>query len=61
MRRSAVRPTITGTVTDPSRAVVPGATVVVINEGTNVTTELVTTEAGQSTTTISRPEPTPSP
>jgi Carboxypeptidase regulatory-like domain len=38
--------TITGTVTDPTKAVVPGATVVLTNQDTNVTTELVTTEAG---------------
>jgi hypothetical protein len=38
--------TITGTVTDPSKAVIPGATVVVTNQDTNVATELVTTEAG---------------
>ena len=38
--------TITGTVTDPSKAVVPGATVVITNQDTNVSTELVTTEAG---------------
>jgi hypothetical protein len=38
--------TITGTVTDSSKAVVPGATVVLTNQATNVTTELVTTQAG---------------
>ncbi|MGH9310690.1 MAG: carboxypeptidase-like regulatory domain-containing protein, partial [Vicinamibacterales bacterium] len=38
--------TITGTVTDPSRAVVPGATVVITNQDTNVTTDLVTSEGG---------------
>jgi hypothetical protein len=38
--------TITGTVTDPQKAMVPGATVVITNEGTNVSQELVTTEAG---------------
>ncbi len=38
--------TITGTVTDPQKAIVPGATVVVTNEGTNVSEELVTNEAG---------------
>ena len=38
--------TITGTVTDPTKAVVPGATVVITNQDTNVSTELVTTEAG---------------
>ncbi|MGH9163628.1 MAG: TonB-dependent receptor [Vicinamibacteraceae bacterium] len=41
--------TITGTVTDASGAVVPGASVVVTNEATNVATEIVTTEAGQFT------------
>ena len=41
--------TITGTVTDTSKAVVPGATVIVTNEGTNIATELVTNEAGQFT------------
>jgi hypothetical protein len=38
--------TITGTVIDPQKAAVPGATVVVTNEGTNVSEELVTNEAG---------------
>ena len=38
--------TITGTVTDPQKAVVPGATVVLTNEATNVSAEFVTTEAG---------------
>jgi len=38
--------TITGTVTDPQKATVPGATVVITNEGTNVSQELVTAEAG---------------
>ncbi|MGH9371894.1 MAG: TonB-dependent receptor, partial [Vicinamibacterales bacterium] len=38
--------TITGTVTDPTKAVVPGATVVITNQDTNVATELVTTGAG---------------
>jgi hypothetical protein len=38
--------TITGTVTDPQKAVVPGATVVVTNQDTNVSSEFVTTEAG---------------
>ena len=38
--------TITGTVTDPTKAVVPGATVVITNQDTNSATELVTTEAG---------------
>ena len=38
--------TITGTVSDASKSVVPGATVVVTNEATNVGTELVTNEAG---------------
>lgn len=38
--------TITGTVTDPTKAVVPGATVVVTSQDTNASTELVTTDAG---------------
>ena len=38
--------TITGTVTDPQKAVIPGATVVITNEGTGVSAESVTTDAG---------------
>ena len=38
--------TLTGTVTDPQKAIVPGATVVVTNEGTNASQELVTNDAG---------------
>ena len=38
--------TLTGTVTDPQKAIVPGATVVITNEGTNVSQELVTNDAG---------------
>lgn len=38
--------TITGIVTDPQKAVVPGATVVLTNEATNVAAEFVTTDAG---------------
>jgi len=38
--------TITGAVTDPTKAVVPGATVIVVNQDTNSRTELVTNEAG---------------
>jgi hypothetical protein len=38
--------TITGTVTDTTGAVVPGADVVVTNQDTNVSTSLVTTDAG---------------
>jgi hypothetical protein len=41
--------TITGTVIDPQKAAVPGASVVVTNEGTNVSEELVTNEAGSFT------------
>ena len=41
--------TITGTVADTSKALVPGASVVVTNEATNIATELVTNEAGQFT------------
>ena len=36
--------TITGTVTDPTRAVIPGATVVLTNQETNAATTLVTTD-----------------
>ena len=36
--------TLTGTVTDSQKAIVPGATVVVTNEGTNVSQELVTND-----------------
>ena len=38
--------TITGAVTDPTKAVVPGATVVVTNQDTNSRSELVTNEDG---------------
>jgi hypothetical protein len=38
--------TITGTVVDPQKATVPGATVVITNQDTNVSQEFVTTEAG---------------
>ena len=38
--------TITGTVTDSTGAVLPGAAVVVTNQDTNATAELVTTDAG---------------
>jgi Carboxypeptidase regulatory-like domain len=38
--------TITGAVTDPSNAVIPGATVSVVNQDTNSRTELVTNDAG---------------
>jgi hypothetical protein len=41
--------TITGTVSDSSKALVPGAAVVVTNQATNIATELVTNEAGQFT------------
>jgi hypothetical protein len=41
--------TITGTVVDTSKALVPGASVVVTNEATNIATALVTNEAGQFT------------
>src|SRR5712692_5756778 len=40
------RGTILGTVRDPSGAVVPGATVVVTNIGTNVSTEVVSNDSG---------------
>jgi hypothetical protein len=38
--------TITGTVTDPQKAAVPGATVTVTNQDTNVSAEFITTESG---------------
>jgi Carboxypeptidase regulatory-like domain len=38
--------TLTGTVTDPQKGIVPGATVVITNEGTNVSQELITNDAG---------------
>jgi trimeric autotransporter adhesin len=38
--------TLTGTVTDAQKAIVPGATVVITNEGTNASQQLVTNEAG---------------
>ena len=41
--------TITGTVTDPQKASVPGATVVITEENTNVSVEYVTTETGNFT------------
>ena len=53
--------TLTGTVTDPQKAIVPGATVVVTNEGTNVSQELVTNDAGLFTAPCCRRAPTPSP
>jgi len=43
--------TITGAVTDPTKAVVPGATVIVTNQDTNSRSELVTNEAGLFTAT----------
>src|SRR6185503_6911958 len=38
--------TLTGTVTDPQKAIVPGATLVIANEGTNASQQLVTNDAG---------------
>jgi hypothetical protein len=38
--------TITGTVTDPQKAAVPGATVMITNQDTNVSTEVVTNAEG---------------
>jgi trimeric autotransporter adhesin len=38
--------TLTGTVTDPQQGVVPGATVVITNEGTNASLQLVTNDDG---------------
>ena len=43
--------TITGTVTDSTGAVLPGAAVVVTNQDTNATTELLTSDAGVFTAT----------
>lgn len=48
--------TITGTVVDPQKATVPGATVVITNEGTNVPQEFVTTEAGLFTAPLLQAE-----
>jgi len=42
---------ITGTVSDPSGAVVPGAKVTVSNTATNISTSAVTTSAGTYTVT----------
>src|SRR5262245_65693763 len=39
--------TFAGIVTDPSSAVLPGATVQLLNEGTNAVTEKVTGETGE--------------
>lgn len=44
--------TITGTVLDPQKASVPGATVVLTNEATNVSAEFVTTDAGLFTAPV---------
>ena len=38
--------TITGTVADPTKAFVPGATVIVVNQDTNARSELVTNDSG---------------
>ena len=38
--------TITGTVADPTKALVPGATVIVVNQDTNARSELVTNDSG---------------
>src|SRR5688500_4643058 len=38
--------TLTGTVTDAQKGIVPGATVEITNEGTNASQQLVTNEAG---------------
>ncbi len=43
--------TVTGAVTDPTKAVVPGATVIVTNQDTTAKNELVTSEAGLFTAT----------
>src|SRR5437870_12629121 len=42
---------ITGTITDPSGAVVPGAKVTVTNTGTNISNTAITTSAGTYTIT----------
>ena len=39
--------TLTGTITDPANAVVPGATVVAINAATSVETTTTTTNTGR--------------
>lgn len=46
---------ITGTITDASRAAVPGARVIVANEGTGLRRELITTESGNYTATLLPP------
>jgi hypothetical protein len=43
--------TLTGAVTDPTKAIVPGATVIVVNQDTNAKSEAVTNEAGLFTAT----------
>jgi formate-dependent phosphoribosylglycinamide formyltransferase (GAR transformylase) len=43
--------TITGAVTDPTKAVVPGATVIVTNQDTNSRSDLVTNEPAVFTAT----------
>jgi hypothetical protein len=43
--------TLAGAVTDPTKAVVPGATVIVTNQDTNAKNQLVTSEAGLFTAT----------
>ncbi len=43
------RGTITGTITDPAGAVVPGATVTALNKATNATVTSVTTSTGNYT------------
>ena len=43
--------TLTGAVTDPTKAVVPGATVIVTNQDTNAKNELLTSDAGLFTAT----------
>jgi hypothetical protein len=47
--------TITGTVTDPSGAVVPGASVSVLNEATQVVVSVKTTDAGDYTAPFLKP------
>ena len=50
--------TMTGTVTDPAGASVPGATVIAINAATGVETKTTTTNTGTYTLPIFLPAPT---
>ena len=53
------RATVTGTVSDPQGAVVPGVTVTVLNIDTNVATEAVTNESGVFSVRQLHPGPLP--